>query len=193
MARVRVVAAGAVAACALLAGCAGTQGAQTGPGSGDNRFIAGDGTAQVIKATDRRAAPRVEGTTLEDKPLRLADLGGKVVVLNFWASWCGPCRGEAPTLQKLSTEHKPKGVEFVGVNFKDFKEPARAMERTFQVTYPSLYDHDGRLMLEFRDVPPSAVPSTLIFDRQGRIAARIIGPTTYSQLNPLITQIAAER
>jgi thiol-disulfide isomerase/thioredoxin len=193
MPRVKVAVAGAAAACALLAGCAGTQAAQTGPDSGDNRFIAGDGSAQVIEAADRRAVPNVEGTTLEDKPLRLADLKGKVVVVNFWASWCAPCRGEAPTLQKLSTEYGPKGVEFVGVNFKDAKDQARAMERTFKITYPSLFDGDGRLMLAFRDVPPNAVPSTLVFDRQGRVAVRIIGATTYSKLNPLITQIAAEK
>ncbi|WP_119728263.1 TlpA family protein disulfide reductase [Thermomonospora amylolytica] len=179
-----------LAACLLLAGCAG---GQASPGDADNRFIGGDGTAQTIAAADRKAVGPVEGTTLDGEPLKLADYRGKVVVVNFWASWCAPCRGEAPTLQKLSDEHKPRGVEFVGVNFKDARDQALAMERTFKITYPSLFDADGRLMLSFREVPPNAVPSTLIFDRQGRVAVRIIGATTYSTLNPLITRIAAER
>ncbi|HEX2316095.1 MAG TPA: TlpA disulfide reductase family protein [Thermomonospora sp.] len=196
MPRVNVAVVGAATVCALLTGlltgCAGT-GAQTGPGSGDNRFIGGDGTAQLVGSGDRKAAPAIEGTTLEDRPLKLADYRGKVVVVNFWASWCAPCRGEAPTLQKLYTEHRPKGVEFLGIDIKDSKDQAKAMERSFKVTYPSLFDGDGRLTLAFRDVPPNAVPSTLVLDRQGRVAVRIIGATTYSRLNPLINQIAAEK
>ncbi|PKK12180.1 TlpA disulfide reductase family protein [Thermomonospora sp. CIF 1] len=192
MPRVKAAAAAVVAVCALLAGCAGTTASQGGPDSGDERFIAGDGTAQVIAPAARKTVANVAGTTLDGEPLALADLRGKVVVMNFWASWCAPCRGEAPTLQKLSQEHKSKGVEFVGVNFKDAKDQALAMERSFGITYPSLFDGDGRLMLAFRDIPPNAVPSTLIFDRQGRVAVRVIGATTYSKLNPLINRVVAE-
>ncbi|RAY15477.1 TlpA family protein disulfide reductase [Actinomadura craniellae] len=174
----------------LLAGCAG---GQTGATTGDSRFVAGDGSAQVITPADRKAGPQVSGSTLEDRPLNLADLRGKVVVVNFWASWCAPCRGEAPTLEKIYAEQKPRGVEFVGIDIKDGKEPARAFQRGFKVTYPSLFDPDGRLTLAFRDVPPNAVPSTLVLDRQGRVAVRIIGPTTYSALTPLLTRVTAEK
>lgn len=186
-------AAGAVALCALLAGCAGSNAAQTGPGGSDNRFIAGDGNAQQIKPGDRKPAPKAAGETLDGKSLALADLRGKVVVVNFWASWCAPCRGEAPSLQQVYTENKAKGVEFLGVDFKDGKANAEAFERKFKVTYPSLYDADGRVGLAFRDVPPNAIPSTLVLDRQGRVAVRIIGATTYSKLSPLVAQISAEK
>ncbi|MFG1998803.1 TlpA family protein disulfide reductase [Spirillospora sp. NPDC048911] len=175
-----------------LAGCAGSPASGT-PGGSGNRFVAGDGNAQEIKAGDRKAAPQAAGTTLEGKPLQLADLKGKVTVVNFWASWCAPCRGEAPSLEQVYKENKAKGVEFVGVGFKDSRDNAKAFERKFKVTYPSLFDENGQITLAFRDVPPNAIPSTLILDRQGRVAARIVGATTYSKLSPLVAKVAAER
>ncbi|MBC6469026.1 TlpA family protein disulfide reductase [Actinomadura alba] len=184
--------AGALAATVLLSGCAGTQ-ASSGPAGSDSRYVAGDGAAQVIRPADRRAGPRAEGTTLDDQPFRLADLQGKVVVLNFWASWCAPCRAEAPALEKIYADQKAAGVEFVGVDIKDGKTPAKAFIRSFKVGYPSVFDPDGRFTLAFRDVPPNAVPSTLVLDRKGRVAVRIVGPTTYSRLTPLVTQVAAEK
>ncbi|MEU5876832.1 TlpA disulfide reductase family protein [Spirillospora sp. NPDC047279] len=183
---------GVAALCGLLAGCAGSS-ASDGPEGGGNRFIAGSGNAQEIGPADRKAAPRAEGTTLEGERLSIADLKGKVTVVNFWASWCAPCRGEAPSLEQVYKEHKAKGVEFVGVGFKDSRDNAKAFERKFKITYPSLFDEDGQITLAFRDVPPNAIPSTLILDRQGRVAARIVGATTYSKLAPLVTKVAAEQ
>lgn len=173
----------------LLTGCAGTQAAQNG--TGDSRYVAGDGTSQVIKAADRKPAPQVQGATLEGEPLSLASLRGKVVVINFWASWCAPCRGEAPALEQVYTEKKAQGVEFVGIDIKDDPEPAKAFVRKFKVGYPSIVDQNGQVTLAFRDVPPNAVPSTLILDKEGRIAARVIGATTYSKLSKLLGQVTA--
>jgi thiol-disulfide isomerase/thioredoxin len=185
------VAAAAAALPALLAGCAGTQAAQTGPGAGDSRYVAGDGSSRVIKPAARKPAPRARGTTLDGKAFDLAALRGKVVVVNFWASWCAPCRGEAPALEQVYREHKAKDVEFAGVDIKDDQEPAKAFARKFKVDYPSVVDQDGQVTLAFRDVPPNAVPSTLILDRQGRIAASVIGATTYDRLTALLRQVIA--
>jgi thiol-disulfide isomerase/thioredoxin len=176
-----------------LAGCAGGQSVQSGPGSGDSRYVAGSGNAELIKPADRKSGPRAEGTSLEGAPVRLGDLQGKVVVINFWASWCAPCRAEAPALEKIHTDDAAKGVEFVGIDIRDGKEPAKAFVRSFKIGYPSIFDPDGQVTLAFRDVPPNAVPSTLVLDRQGRVAARIIGATTYSKLGPLVAQVAAEK
>ncbi|HEU5155441.1 MAG TPA: TlpA disulfide reductase family protein [Streptosporangiaceae bacterium] len=184
-----IAVAGSLAAAGLLAGCAGTEAARTGPGAGDSRYVAGDGSSRVIEPADRKPAPRVRGTTLDGEPFDLAALRGKVVVVNFWASWCAPCRGEAPALEQVYREHKSRGVEFAGVDIKDDREPARAFVRKFKVGYPSIVDPDGQVTLAFRDVPPNAVPSTLILDRQGRIAARVIGATTYDRLTRLLGQV----
>jgi thiol-disulfide isomerase/thioredoxin len=186
------VAGAMVVAAGLLAGCAGTRAAQTGTEAGDSRYVAGDGSSRVIKPADRKPAPRARGTTLDGEPFDLATLRGKVVVVNFWASWCAPCRGEAPALEQVYREHKAQGVEFAGVDIKDDPEPAKAFVRKFKVGYPSIVDQDGQVTLAFRDVPPNAVPSTLILDRQGRIAASVIGATTYGRLTRLLGQVTGE-
>ncbi|MEW2359726.1 TlpA disulfide reductase family protein [Spirillospora sp. NPDC029432] len=190
--RVRA-AAGVLAACALLAGCAGTNASQNGPGGSENRFISGDGNVQEIKPAERKAAPQAAGTTLDGKKVALADFKGKITVVNFWASWCAPCRGEAPSLEQVHKETEGKGAQFLGVAFKDGQENAKAFERKFKVSYPSLFDADGQITLAFREVPPNAIPTTLVLDRQGRVAARIIGATTYSKLSPLVTKLLAEK
>jgi thiol-disulfide isomerase/thioredoxin len=188
---VRATAAAAVACALLLAGCADTSASQDG--AGGNRFIAGDGSVQEIEPADRKAPPRASGTTLDGERVALSDHQGKVVVVNFWASWCAPCRGEAPSLEQVHKETEGKGVRFLGVAFKDAKVNAQAFERKFKITYPSLFDADGQITLAFREVPPNAIPTTLVLDRQGRVAARLIGATTYSKLAPLVTQTLAER
>lgn len=180
----------AVAMVAALSGCAGT-GSGNGPSGSDNRFIAGDGGTQFF--TSRSKGPQASGTSLDGKQLALSDFKGKIVVVNFWASWCAPCRAEAPSLVKLAQEKQAQGVQFIGVDNKDSQAGGQAFERTFGTGYPSLFDPDGRVTLDFRVVPPSAIPSTLILDRQGRVAARIIGQTTYSRLGPLIDRVVAEK
>ncbi|WP_433464855.1 TlpA family protein disulfide reductase [Spirillospora sp. CA-128828] len=183
----------AVALGGLLAGCAGTNASGSGPDGGDNRFISGDGNVTQYGPADRKTVQNVTGERLDGKAFKLADFKGKVVVVNFWASWCAPCRGEAPSLEHVYDENKAQGVEFLGVNFKDSKANAQAFERKLKVGYPSLFDADGQVTLAFREVPPSAIPSTLVLDRQGRVAARVIGATTYSKLNPLVAKVRAEK
>jgi thiol-disulfide isomerase/thioredoxin len=174
-----------------LTGCAGTNSVQSGPGDSDSRYVAGDNSSQLLKT--RKPAPQVQGTTLDGKPFKLADLNGKVVVVNFWASWCAPCRAEAPSLEQIYEKNKASGVRFLGVDIKDGQDNAKAFVRTFKITYPSLYDQAGQIALAFRDIPPNAVPSTLVIDRQGKIAARVIGSVPYSRLQDLVTKVAAEK
>jgi thiol-disulfide isomerase/thioredoxin len=174
----------------LLAGCAGSP-AQSGPASGDSGYVAGDGSIKLISTGARTGAPKVTGTTINGAPYSLAK--GKVTVINFWASWCAPCRGEAPTLQKIYADNQAKGVQFLGIDSKDGKDNALAFERSFNVTYPSIFDQAGQVALDFRDVPPDAFPSTLVLDREGRIAARIIGAVHYTTFSPLVAKLMAEK
>jgi len=189
--------AAAVAVVALLAlgtSACSDSGAGAPVAGGDGQgFVEGDGTVTVIDPADRQAAPPLSGTTLDGKPLDVTALRGDVVVLNVWASWCGPCRGEAPALEAVYQDTRAKGVRFVGINTRDQTVAARAFERGFDITYPSLVDDSGSLLLGFRDtLPPSAIPSTVVLDRKGDVAARVLGPTTYTQLKRLVTQVAAE-
>lgn len=175
----------------LLAGCAGAGAAQGGSNGGDTRYVPGTGATEEIK--DRKPAPAVKGTTLDGKPLDLSSFKGKITVVNFWASWCGPCRAEAPTMQKVFDQTKASGVQFVGVDIKDGKDSALAFLRNLKVTYPSVYDQAGQIALAFRDVPPNAIPSTLVIDHEGKVAARTIGPVSYSPLRDVVTKLAAEK
>lgn len=175
----------------LLSGCTDTS--SDVESSGGQGFVSGDGSAQVIAAEDRTAAPEVTGTTLDGEPLALADFAGDVLVVNVWGSWCAPCRAEAEALQQVYLDHKQDGVQFVGLNTRDQQAAALAFEERFGITYPSLVDENGELQLAFRDsLPPNAIPSTLVIDRDGGIAARVVGPTTYSQLSDLVGDVAAE-
>ncbi|MDT0300544.1 TlpA family protein disulfide reductase [Streptomonospora wellingtoniae] len=193
--RVRVLAAAAVAV-SLAAGCAQSGTAQSGSGGDarEDRYVAGDGSSTAFRPGDREPVPEVSGETLGGDPVSLADYRGDVLVLNFWASWCGPCRSEVPVLNEVHSENKDAGVAFLGVNIKDNRAAAKAFEENQDVEYPSLYDQPGKVAQAFRDtVPPAAIPSTLVVDRQGRIAARVIGETSYNELSDLVEPVAAEK
>lgn len=141
----------------------------------------------VYPPSKRAKVPDLEGTTLEDDPFRLADLSGKVVVINVWGSWCGPCRAETPDLVRIARQDAGRGVQFVGINTRDNLSSARAFQAKFDMPYPSLFDEGGRVLLPLRGIIPSAViPSTVVVDRQGKTAARVIGPVTYSILNGVL-------
>lgn len=186
----RLVAA-ALAAVLALTGCAGGNEIQSN--DEDSRFVSGDGSAGTFAEGERADAPDVEGTTLDGDRISLSDYEGGIVVLNVWASWCGPCRTEQPVLDEVHAEYVDLGVDFLGVNIKDNETAARSYLKDKGVVYPSLYDQPGEVPQAFRDtVPPRAIPSTLVIDPEGRIAARVIGPTTYNQLTGLLDPLVVE-
>jgi thiol-disulfide isomerase/thioredoxin len=178
---------------ALTACAGGAIGAQTPMSNGQN-FVGASYQATFFKAGSRTAAPQLSGTTVAGQPLTLASYRGQVVVLNFWGSWCAPCRAEAPILGTLASQLARSGVRFVGIDIRDEPRSAQAFMQTFRIGYPSLSDPGDELALLFRTtVPPAAIPSTIILDRTGKIAARIIGEVSYPSLKSLATQIAVER
>ena len=159
--------------------------------STDGRLADGTENAKtgltIYPADGRAPAPDLEGTTLDGDSFALADVAGKIVVLNVWGSWCGPCRAETPDLVRLAREYAGRGVRFVGINTRDNPAAANAFVSRFEVPYPSVEDDDGRLLLNFRQlIPAAAVPSSLVIDRQGNVAARVVGRVTYRTLEGLL-------
>ncbi|WP_446721047.1 TlpA family protein disulfide reductase [Luteococcus sp. H138] len=169
-----------------LAGCSDSSGVNAEDG-----FAIGDGNYAVIAPADRKPAPEISGTTLDGKQLNLADHKGKVVVVNVWGSWCPPCRHEAPALVEAAKKTKDT-AQFIGLNTRDTNTAqGQAFVRTFGITYPNFYDPDGSLLLAFKVLPAKAIPSTLVIDKEGRIAARILGEATTSTLVGVVEDIAA--
>jgi thiol-disulfide isomerase/thioredoxin len=184
--------AGAVASLALTA-CAGGAIAQSTPASNGQSFVSGASGTTVFGSRDAMRAPAVTGTTLTGARLSLSRFRGHVLVMNFWGSWCTPCRAEAPALASLARTFRPEGVAFLGVDIRDTPASAEAFLRDFQVTYPSLNDPGGLIALNFRStVPPAGIPTTLVISRSGRIAARVIGQVSYPGLRELISKTLAQ-
>ncbi|NED94539.1 TlpA family protein disulfide reductase [Phytoactinopolyspora alkaliphila] len=187
-----------LAASLLLLGLAGcSDGQVTRDGDADNiGYIEGDGVVSIIPPEEREPAPDFGGELLADGgTFELAEAQGDVVVINVWGSWCPPCRKEAPDLQAVHEELADDGVRFIGVNTRDgqTETAALAFEREFGITYPSVFDPDGQALLAFRaTLPPQAIPSTLVIDREGRMAARVLGPIGRASLRDLVSDIAAE-
>jgi thiol-disulfide isomerase/thioredoxin len=188
-----------IAAATLLAGCGGGSGG--GAGSGTS-FVAGDGTVTLVSPAKRQQPVRMSGKGIDGALLDLATYRGRPVVVNVWGSWCGPCRKEAPALQAAYTQLKTSGVAFLGIDTRDDDlAQAKAFESNFGITYPSIVDDGGAVLLNLRGVvSPNSVPTTLIIDEQGRVAARVSGPvdtTTLiglvhdSRLSPTATPLAA--
>ena len=174
-----------------VAACGGQIAANT-PASNGVSFVPGSGNSTYFKAGSRLGAAAVSGSTLSGARLSLSSYRGKVVVINFWGSWCAPCRSEAPTLAVLSEHYQPEGVQFVGVDIRDSPASAQAFVQNFGISYPSLNDPADEIALAFRGtVPPAAIPSTLVIDRNGRIAGRVIGQASYSSLGNILAKVTA--
>lgn len=156
-------------------------------------FVSGDGSVTILDPDQRQLAPDAVGLDLDGEPLALSDYAGEVVVFNVWASWCAPCRAEAGALEEVALQFDGKGVQFIGLNTRDSRSAAQAFIRNFGVTYPSLVDTDGRIQLLFNDsLPPQAIPSTIVIDQQGRVAARALGTVTAATLRAMIEPLLDE-
>jgi DsbE subfamily thiol:disulfide oxidoreductase len=133
--------------------------------------------------------PALQGETLQGGSVSPADYRGKVMVVNFWATWCGPCRREQPGLERVWREFRDRGVYFLGVNYRDDPVAARAYLKQFAVTYPSIEDQAGALAFDFAFV---GLPDTYIVDRSGRIRYWGFGAMDESELRSLLTKLLSE-
>ncbi|HEY2194490.1 MAG TPA: TlpA disulfide reductase family protein [Actinomycetospora sp.] len=186
----RVLAALAVVGLALLGGCSSSS-----SDDGGFQFVAPNGQTQITypEAQRRPLAPIVGDSLLTPgQQVSSAQDKGQVVVVNIWGSWCGPCRGESPALEQVAQASAARGVRFLGVDVRDDRDAAADFVRSRAVTYPSIFDPPGRSLLVLSGYPRNAVPSTIVLDRQHRVAAVFLTAVLASDLQPVVDRVAAE-
>ena len=190
-----IVALGVVIALAGLAAC--SSGNDAAVFGGSFTFVSPGGRTEFSYPVDQRGTVgNLSGPDLanKDATLSLSDYAGKVVVVNFWGSWCGPCRAESDELNTAAAALAGQGVQFLGVNVKDTREAGSDFLNSKQVGYPSIFDPSMRTLLSIRGYPSGSIPSTIVIDRQGRVAhvwlEEISNP---DQLISAVSQIAAEQ
>jgi len=161
-----------------------------GGGNSGVTTVAGNASAVVYAAGHRPLAPEFSGTTLTGSKLSFSDYRGQVVVLNFWGSWCVPCREEASTLAAVASKYQPSGVSFLGVDVRDTTASALAFAHSFHVAYPSVSDPSSAITLDFTaKVPIAGTPTTLVVDRTGHIAGAVFGTVTYAELTAILAKV----
>ncbi len=184
-----------LAAVFAVAGCStGSDAVATGT---EFNFVSPGGKTDITyEGDERQPIPEMSGESLmeEGKRITLSSYKGKVVVINLWGAWCPPCRVEAPQLQKVWETYQDKGVQVLGIDFRDEnrQQPADFMRDT-GLTYPSIYDPPGRSLLPLKGYPRAVVPSTIVLDKQHRVAAVFLRDLLAEDLTPLIDRLLAEK
>ena len=175
-----------VAVLAVLVVRAGGGGHGLAPESGTGQVRAVAANVVVVPEGRRVPLPAFSGPTVAGGTFDLAGLRGHPAVLNFWASWCGPCRAEQKGLIEASRNLRAKGVRFVGVDIRDERPAASAYLDEFGVPYPSLYDRAARLPQLLAGQGPDSPPYTLVVDSHGRVGARLFGALAGGRATPKV-------
>ena len=153
---------------------------------GKGNASGGVGTVEY-PAGHRPLAPDVSAASLTGTPIKLASYRGMVVVVNFWGSWCDPCREEAPTLGVLDEQYRTQGVVFLGDDVGDTPASALAFLKREAITYPSMNDPGYSVVQRFdQAVQIGYTPTTVVIDPTGRIASVVIGKVTYGGMVTLL-------
>ena len=159
----------------------------------ESGFVSGDGTSVFLNKSERKPAPELENVDFLSAEIDLNSLKNKVVLINVWGSWCSPCRKEAPELEELYLKNKTNNVEFIGINIRDSRISANRFIENFSITYPNIFDRDGKLLLGYKDsLPANSIPSTILIDKNGLVAARQLGPIDKSLIQGFISELVEE-
>lgn len=191
----RRLAIGAVCTAIVLTGCSsggGGNGIADAAKNDGGGYGSASGPVEQVPVAKRGKPLTISGTLLTGGPWSTSDVKGKVVVLNVWGSWCGPCQSELPQLQKVWTQIQTAGkpVQLMGLDYKEDAATASATVKQRGLTYPSLRDDNGKTVLDLGS-NFAGTPTTLVLDTQHRIAARVSGPVDATTLNGLIADTLA--
>ncbi|MGH3695654.1 MAG: TlpA disulfide reductase family protein [Pseudonocardiaceae bacterium] len=178
----------------VLAGCAtGTDAVARG---GTFEFVSPGGKTDIFydPPTARGTIGDLSGDSLTEPgtTISLARYAGRVVVLNIWGSWCGPCRAEAADLVRVADATASQGVQFIGINVRDSQQAGADFARDFGLTYPSIFDPFGRTLFALKDIPRSVVPLTIVLDRHHRVAAVFLHAVHAPDLQPVVQRVTQE-
>lgn len=183
----------ALGAVLALAACSGGGGTPDDADVADQGYVSGDGSFTQWAAADREGPVEVAGTDYAGEPVDTADWRGDVVVLNTWYAACPPCREEAPDLVDIANEYADAGVHLLGINGVDDAGAAEPFQSGFGVPYPSIDDRDKHAIAALQGIVPiQATPTTVVLDRDGKVAARIVGLAEGSTLRALVDEVLAE-
>lgn len=178
----------------ILAGCS-TGGDAVAQG-GTFEFVSPGGKSDLFydPAESRGAVGNLGGPSLrDDQPIHVSDFAGKVVVLNVWGSWCGPCRTETPELEKVFDETEALGVAFLGIDVRDSRSAATDFVTDRKVRYPSIFDPPMRSLIALgKGYPTSVVPTTVVLDRQHRVAAVFLRALLAEDLRPVVRRLGQQ-
>jgi thiol-disulfide isomerase/thioredoxin len=186
---------GLVLATALLgSACSGGTDAVDQTAGGQYRYVGATPKGKTIAEAKRKPAGPATGMLLDGGGWTLKSLKGQVAVLNYWATWCAPCRIETPNLQKVYAAWKPKGVAFVGIDVKEAnRSPVIAFVKDNAVTYPIIFDEGAKTALQIGHLPLQGLPNTVVIDKQGRVAAVYVGNVLPADLEPVLASLTTER
>ena len=185
-----------VIAAAVTAGC--STGDDAVAQGGTFEFVAPGGKTDISydPPASRGEPGPLSGPDLLDpaRTISLTDFAGKVVVINVWGQWCGPCRAEIGQLQKVYDQTRDLGVAFLGIDVRDNDIDApRDFVKDRNVTFPSIYDPAMRTMIAFGGkYPTTVIPSTVVLDREHRVAAVLLRELLAEDLLPVVQRLAAE-
>lgn len=184
----------ALAMTLALMGCSesGGSNSSTATESATFDFTGNTPLGEVIPVESRQFAPQFSGELLDGTGFKSSSLAGDITVINFWGSWCAPCRVETPEFQAVYADVADSGVRFLGVDVKDQRQLAQAFVESVGAEYPSLFDPRGEVALAFRGFPANVVPSTILLDRAGRVAAVYVAVVPEDDLRRALDLVLAE-
>jgi thiol-disulfide isomerase/thioredoxin len=190
--RLPILLAALLAALVVLAGCAGSDAVDQAAG-GQFHFVSANSKGKLISAADRKEAGNFTGDLLDGGTIDLRKQGGKVVVINFWATWCAPCVTETPQLDTVYRKYRSEGVQFIGIDTKESSKSApKAFVRDNDISFPMVWDEQGKTAVQLGKIPALSLPFTVLVDQQQRVAAVYLGAITPKDLEPTLDKLLAE-